>query len=60
MKEFNVNLEIKYINKKLVGTPRKILDCSIAKKMGWKPSISIFKGIKKTVEDFKKNYNIYK
>jgi hypothetical protein len=49
MKEFNVNLEIKYINKKLVGTPRKILDCSIAKKMGWKPSISIFNGIKKTV-----------
>jgi GDP-L-fucose synthase len=60
MKEFNVNLEIKYINKKLVGTPRKILDCSTAKKMGWKASISIFKGIKKAVEDFKKNYNIYK
>ena len=31
MKQLKINLKIKYINKSLVGTPRKILDCSVAK-----------------------------
>ena len=31
-----VRLTIKYRNKSLIGTPRKLLDCSYAKKNGWK------------------------
>ena len=60
MKEFKINLKIRYINKSLVGTPRKILDCSLAKNLGWKNKISIEKGIRTTIKDFIKNYQKYK
>ncbi len=60
MKQLNINLKIKYINKSLVGTPRKILDCSVAKSNGWKYSTSIENGINLTIKDFIKNYHRYK
>ena len=41
------------------GTPRKFLDSSRIKKLGWKSSISLEKGIDITYENFLKNYNIY-
>ena len=60
MKQLNINLKIKYINKSLVGTPRKILDCSVAKSNGWKYSTSIENGINLIIKDFIKNYHRYK
>jgi len=36
------------------GTPRKLLDISLATKLGWSPSTSIKDGIKKTVEIYAK------
>jgi GDP-L-fucose synthase len=59
MKKLNVNLNIKYIKKSLVGTPRKIMDSSLAKKLGWKSSITIEKGIDFCLRDFKNNYKKY-
>lgn len=59
IKQFGVKLEIKYINKSLVGTPRKILDTSLAKKLGWSCKIPIKTGIKRTISDFKKKYLKY-
>ena len=59
MKILNINLKIKYINKQLSGTPRKLLDCTLAKKLGWKSKISLDKGLTETVEDFCKNYKKY-
>jgi|TARA_Y100000294_G_scaffold88151_1_gene82300 GDP-L-fucose synthase len=59
MKILNLNLKIKYINKKLTGTPRKVLDCSLAKSYKWKSKIKIEDGLKTTIKDFKKNFKTY-
>ena len=52
MKALNVNLKIKYVRKNLNGTPRKILDISIAKKYGWKPKISLNEGFQSIYKSF--------
>ena len=52
MKFFNAKLKIKYINKSLTGTPRKLLSVSKAKKYGWKTKTDIKKGLKLTYESF--------
>ena len=57
MKKLKVKLEIQYDATKPTGTPRKILDISIAKKYGWKPKISLnegFQSIYKSFLDYKK------
>mgnify|MGYP001156965888 CR=1 FL=1 len=59
MNACNTKLKIKYINRSLIGTPRKVMDCSLARKLGWKSKIDIYKGIKISVEDFKKNLKKY-
>ena len=59
MKILNVNLKIKYIKKNLKGTPRKVMDCSIANRLGWKPKTSIDKGLNLSIKDFIKKYNEY-
>ena len=59
MRILNLNLKIKYINKKLTGTPRKVLDCSIAKSYKWKSKIKIQDGLKITIKDFIKNFKSY-
>ena len=52
--------EIKFNNNKLLdGTPRKILDCSVAKKYGWKTKWSLETSINLTIRDFKKNKQKY-
>ena len=38
------------------GTPRKLLDSSKIKKLGWKSKIKLEAGIKDSIEDFRKNY----
>ncbi len=42
--------EIKFKRKNFNGTPRKLLDISIAKSYGWKPKTKIEKGLKETYE----------
>ena len=59
MKLLNVKLKIKKINRSLKGTPRKILNISLAKKLGWNSKTSLVEGLKITLNDFKKNYKQY-
>ena len=40
------------------GTPRKLLDNSLIKKIGWKPKVNLNEGIKSTVKWYIKKYNI--
>ncbi len=52
----NANLKIKFDKSKPNGTPRKIVDNSIAKKYGWKSKVTFKKGLQLTYEDYlKKN-----
>jgi len=37
------------------GSPRKLLDCTLFSNLGWKPSVSLKKGIQLTYEWFKEN-----
>ena len=56
MKYLQLKLKIKYQNKKLDGTPRKLLDSSLAKKYGWKAKISLEEGIGFAINDFIERY----
>ena len=51
-KIIGVKLHIKYVNKNLTGTPRKILDISLAKKYGWKPNTNLIRDLKYTYKAF--------
>jgi len=58
-KKLKSKIKIKFDNnKKMNGTPRKILDCSLARKYGWKKNISLDEGLDLTIQDFlkKKKY----
>ncbi len=46
-------------NKSLDGTPRKVVNISLAKKYGWKAMYNFETGIKITLKDFIKNYKFY-
>lgn len=48
------NGNVLYDKSKPDGTPRKIVDSTIAKKYGWRPKVNLLKGFKITYEDFKK------
>lgn len=48
----NAKLKIKFDETKPNGTPRKIVDNTIARKYGWKPKIEFKKGLKLTYKDF--------
>lgn len=50
IKKFKVKLKIKYDNNKPNGTPRKLLDSSIALKYGWKPNIDLNTGFKEVIK----------
>jgi GDP-L-fucose synthase len=56
MKKFKIKLKIIYDKSKPNGTPRKIVDNGIAKKLGFKKYTSLDKGFEKTLKDFKKNF----
>ena len=45
-------------NKKLDGTPRKIVSSTKIKKLGWKSKTNFSQGLKLTVKDFLKKINI--
>ncbi len=52
MKKLNVKMKIKYDKNKPNGTPRKIVDTSLAKKYGWKPKFNLDDGFDLTFKDF--------
>ena len=53
----NKKINIKYDFSKPNGTPRKVLDISLAKKYGWKPKFDLKSQISETYESFlSKNY----
>jgi GDP-L-fucose synthase len=39
------------------GSPRKVMDTSRLKEMGWNPTISLEDGIQETIRWFEANYN---
>jgi len=54
----NEKIKIKYDKSKPNGTPRKVMDVSLAKKYGWKSQINLKEAIKLTYKDYlSKNYN---
>ena len=57
-----LQLKLKIINQKekLDGTPRKLLDSTLAKRYGWKARVSLKDGIGIAINDFIKNYIQYK
>lgn len=55
IKKFGKDLKIKFDKSKNDGTKRKLLDCSVAKKYGWKPIISLDIGFENTYKDFLKD-----
>ena len=54
IKELNLDIKIKTDLSKPNGTPRKIINSSIAKKYGWKPKINLKKSFNLTYLDFLK------
>ena len=56
MKKIGIKIKIKFIKKKLNGTPRKILNTNLAKKYGWKSKYNLNKGFDLTYKEFLKVY----
>ena len=52
IKELQINIKIKKDLSKPDGTPRKIVDCCIAKKYGWKPKVNFKKGFELTYKNY--------
>lgn len=52
IKKLNIKVQIKFDKKKPNGTPRKILDTSIANNYGWRPKVSLEKGFSKVYKSF--------
>ena len=51
----NKKINIKYDLSKPNGTPRKVLDITLAKKYGWKPNFDLKKQILETYQSYKNN-----
>ena len=48
------NIKISFIKKNLNGTPRKVLDVSLAKKYGWKSKTKLIEALKQTYKNLNK------
>ena len=46
-------------NKKIDGTKRKLVDCFLAKKYGWRSKFNFYKGFEITYQDFLNNKKTY-
>ena len=55
MKKMNLKLKIKFNKKKPNGTPRKILDTTLARNYGWKSKFDLEESFKLTYKDFLKS-----
>jgi GDP-L-fucose synthase len=53
----NYKGETKWDSSKPDGAPRKVLDVSRLKALGWEPKISLDQGIQETIQSFEANYN---
>ena len=60
MKRLGLKFQIKFDKKYPDGTPRKVLDTSLAKKYGWKAKTSLNDGFNKTYKEFIEKNFIYK
>ncbi len=49
--------ELRFDTSKPDGTPRKLMDSSRLRSFGWKPSISLEEGIKRTYQEVKERFN---
>ena len=58
MKLKGLKLKVKFDRKSPDGTPKKVLDTSIAKNYGWLPKVDLSNGFFKTYEDFLKTQRI--
>ena len=54
IKKISPNIKIIYDKKKPNGTPRKILDISVAKKYGWKPKVNLEDGFAAVYQSYLK------
>ena len=50
--ELKLNLKIKFDRNKPDGTPRKLLNISVARSYGWSPKVSLKEGFLETYKDF--------
>ena len=57
MKKLKIKLKIRFDKKKPNGTPRKKIDCKLAKKYGWKPKVKLNEGFELTYRSFLKTIN---
>ena len=53
----NFNGEIIWDKSKPDGTPKKLLDVTRIKALGWSPKIDLDDGLKDTLKVFKENFN---
>tara|TARA_B100000989_G_scaffold45826_1_gene29405 strand:- start:6649 stop:7581 length:933 start_codon:yes stop_codon:yes gene_type:complete len=58
IKKLGLKLKVKFDRKSPDGTPKKVLDTSIAKNYGWLPKVDLSNGFFKTYEDFLKTQRI--
>jgi len=56
MQEIGIKLNIKFDKNKPNGTPRKIINSSIANSYGWRAKFSLKQGFQETYNDYIKNY----
>lgn len=56
MQEIGIKLNIKFDKNKPNGTPRKIINSSIANSYGWRAKFSLKQGFQETYNDYLKNY----
>jgi GDP-L-fucose synthase len=59
IKSLNLNIKIKFDKSKPDGTPRKLLDISLAKKYGWFPKIGLKEGFIRAYTSFVSSINKY-
>ena len=52
LKKINYNCKIEFDNSKSDGTPRKIIDSSIARRYGWHPKIDLNQGFDLTLKNY--------
>ncbi len=54
--QLNYNIQIRFDKSKPNGTPRKLIDSSLANSYGWNANVSLKRGFQNTFTDFIKNY----